>query len=69
MSELIDTRISCPYCGEQINVVVEVLEECQEYIEDCQVCCRPIIFDITADLTSEFDGNPTINVRTENDTY
>ena len=36
----------CPYCGEPVQLVVdnalepEVLS--QQYIEDCQVCCRPM---------------------------
>tara|TARA_R110001583_G_scaffold25094_11_gene91172 strand:- start:283 stop:480 length:198 start_codon:yes stop_codon:yes gene_type:complete len=64
MSELIETLISCPYCGEQISVTIEIIDESQEYIEDCQVCCRPITFDIAV----EFDGSPSISVRTENET-
>ncbi len=32
----------CPYCGEAIEVMVDTSIPQQEYIEDCQVCCRPI---------------------------
>lgn len=32
----------CPYCGESISVLVDPSAEGQEYIEDCEVCCRPI---------------------------
>lgn len=35
-------NISCPYCGESIEVMVDTSVPHQEYIEDCQVCCRPI---------------------------
>lgn len=35
-------RIDCPYCGETIEIVVDTSVSQQEYIEDCQVCCRPI---------------------------
>jgi transposase-like protein len=59
------TKIYCPYCGEPIRVDVEILEESQEYIEDCQVCCRPINFSIG----SSMDEFPSISVRDENDTY
>ena len=65
MSELLEKDISCPYCGENIEVVIEVLDESQEYIEDCQVCCRPIIFDIGVNV----DGSTSISVRSENETY
>ena len=36
----------CPYCGETIELFIEMLVELpeadQSYIEDCSVCCRPI---------------------------
>lgn len=34
--------IQCPYCGERIEIVVDASAGDQQYIEDCQVCCRPI---------------------------
>jgi len=64
MNELLETSISCPYCGESLSVTIETMDESQEYIEDCQVCCRPITFDITVN----FDGSSSISVRAENET-
>ena len=32
----------CPYCGEMISMVIDQFNGAQEYIEDCEVCCRPI---------------------------
>lgn len=64
MDQLINRSIDCPYCGEQIEVVIEVLDESQEYIEDCQVCCRPIRFVVS----SSDDEYPLISVYSENDT-
>jgi Cysteine-rich CPXCG len=40
--------IQCPYCGESIEVLVDCSIDDQEYIEDCSVCCSPIIFSVTA---------------------
>lgn len=37
-----EQRFRCPYCGERISVLVDHSEEEQDYIEDCEVCCRPI---------------------------
>ncbi len=65
MFELHEVTIECPYCGESIDVLVEVIEEAQEYIEDCQVCCRPIVFHVTASST----GAPELVVHTESDSY
>jgi hypothetical protein len=31
-----------PYCNESISMVFETLYGSQTYIEDCEVCCRPI---------------------------
>jgi len=39
----------CPYCRERISMVLDVSESgTQTYIEDCQVCCRPIEITYTA---------------------
>jgi len=54
--------ISCPYCGENINVLIDSSDSEQEYIEDCQVCCRPIIFNVKSDGSSV-----QVNVRYENE--
>ena len=32
----------CPHCGENISMLFESLYGEQSYIEDCQVCCKPI---------------------------
>ena len=36
--------VDCPYCGENISVLVDTSVEEQEYYEDCSVCCCPILF-------------------------
>jgi hypothetical protein len=32
----------CPYCGEQISMVLDLSVQRQSYVEDCEVCCNPI---------------------------
>lgn len=44
MSFLDEQEIGCPYCGERITVLIDPTDSDQQYIEDCQVCCRPIDF-------------------------
>ena len=34
--------ISCPYCGESYETVVDLSAGSQRYVEDCAVCCKPI---------------------------
>jgi hypothetical protein len=39
--------ISCPYCDEPIEVEPEPNDQTIQYVEDCPVCCRPILFTVT----------------------
>lgn len=32
----------CPYCWEQISMLLDTSIAQQQYIEDCEVCCNPI---------------------------
>jgi len=61
MQGLQEKTVSCPYCGERIQVLLDPSVPHQNYIEDCQVCCRPIIFDVTVDL----DDETSVFVRSE----
>ena len=37
-----ETIVDCPYCGEPNEVALDPGSGAdQEYVEDCQVCCRP----------------------------
>jgi transcription elongation factor Elf1 len=42
-------HFTCPYCWETISVVLDLSEEHQAYIEDCEVCCHPISIDVRAE--------------------
>ncbi|PLY14900.1 MAG: CPXCG motif-containing cysteine-rich protein [Sedimenticola sp.] len=53
MNSLEVREIQCPYCSERIEVVIDRSEMDQNYIEDCQVCCRPIDFAISLDGNGE----------------
>lgn len=37
----------CPCCGEMIELVIDTSVETQEYVEDCEVCCRPMLVSVT----------------------
>lgn len=32
----------CPYCWEEISMLIDTSVRHQSYIEDCEVCCNPI---------------------------
>ncbi|QWP78441.1 CPXCG motif-containing cysteine-rich protein [Lysobacter sp. K5869] len=56
-------EVHCPYCGEPIELLIDESAGDQRYIEDCQVCCRPIVVMVSADG----DGEPAVAVYAEND--
>ncbi len=58
------TRVSCPYCGEQFDTSVDCSAGDTNYIEDCYVCCRPIVFHVFIHHTGELDY---VHTATEND--
>ena len=33
---------TCPYCWEEISMVLDPSVHRQSYVEDCEVCCNPI---------------------------
>lgn len=49
INQVIEVEVQCPYCWEQITLLVDGSIEMQEYIEDCEVCCRPIDFLVEVD--------------------
>ncbi len=65
MDSLNQQTAYCPYCGEPIEVLLDEQEVGHEYIEDCQVCCRPIVFNLSIDSTGELSAS----LRDENDTF
>lgn len=36
-------HFTCPYCWQPISVLLDLSVEEQTYIEDCEVCCRPLV--------------------------
>ncbi|MGH7472136.1 MAG: CPXCG motif-containing cysteine-rich protein [Longimicrobiales bacterium] len=37
-----DAGANCPYCGEWVEILLDPGGGAdQEYVEDCEVCCRP----------------------------
>ncbi|NND71536.1 MAG: CPXCG motif-containing cysteine-rich protein [Rhodothermales bacterium] len=39
---------SCPYCAEEISFLIDTSVPQQTYVEDCEVCCRPIEVSVEA---------------------
>ncbi|WP_439102849.1 CPXCG motif-containing cysteine-rich protein [Congregibacter sp.] len=61
--ELQESQIFCPYCGEPLSILLDSGDSDAEYIEDCQVCCQPMV----VTLMSESDGSLSASVRREDE--
>lgn len=56
MQGLVEQDDYCPYCGECIPLLLDGSVEYSSYVEDCSVCCQPILiathFDPDGELLS-----------------
>ena len=63
MPDLDSALVQCPYCGEEIEVLLDASVEHLQYVEDCSVCCRPILLTVIAE-----DGEVTsVDARGEDE--
>lgn len=49
----------CPFCWEDISMLLDGSVRQQKYIEDCEVCCNPI------ELRVEFEEGELVNFSAE----
>ena len=54
MHQNLDTaQILCPYCGEEIEILIDCSAGNQSYVEDCQICCAPIEIAVNVNSAGE----------------
>ncbi|MBL4796712.1 MAG: CPXCG motif-containing cysteine-rich protein [Oleispira sp.] len=63
MKQLTEKTIECPYCGETIEILIDSSDMEQPYIEDCQVCCKPINILVSESANGELE----VSVCSEDD--
>ena len=51
---MLEHFFQCPYCWEQISMLLDSSVSLQTYVEDCEVCCNPI------EITTRFQENELI---------
>ena len=57
-----DAQVQCPYCGEVVEIGLDPGSGMvQDYVEDCQVCCRP--WRVLVSYHS--DGSATVNLEAD----
>jgi transcription elongation factor Elf1 len=53
----VEHSFDCPYCGEEITMVLDTSVPRQTYVEDCEVCCHPIEISFTVEDESLTEFN------------
>ncbi|MDD7885497.1 CPXCG motif-containing cysteine-rich protein [Flavivirga sp. 57AJ16] len=43
---MVEQFFTCPYCWERISMLIDNSISKQSYIEDCEVCCHPILVSV-----------------------
>ena len=43
INEVLEIRVQCPYCWERFTLLIDGSVDNQEYTEDCEICCRPML--------------------------
>jgi hypothetical protein len=58
--------LTCPYCAARFEVALDPGggEAVQQYVEDCEACCRPCHLTVTWDAA----GRARVEARTEEET-
>ncbi len=51
---MLEHFFQCPYCWEEISMLMDTSVTKQTYVEDCEVCCNPI------EVTLQFRSNELI---------
>lgn len=53
---LSERELECPCCGGRFIALIDTSEGSCEYIQDCEICCRPLRFVIVGDpFAEDFD--------------
>lgn len=60
---LIEKNLFCPYCGEPISLLVDSSVSEQNYTEDCEVCCKPMVIRVSVSTEDDI----LLDVKSEND--
>ena len=45
-----ERQAQCPYCWEMRYFEIDPSVENQEYVEDCQICCNPILIRVSVEF-------------------
>jgi predicted RNA-binding Zn-ribbon protein involved in translation (DUF1610 family) len=55
---VVEHSFTCPFCGEEISMVLDLSARRHTYVEDCEVCCNPpeISYTVEDDSLTHFEA-------------
>ncbi|UJH90924.1 CPXCG motif-containing cysteine-rich protein [Antarcticibacterium sp. 1MA-6-2] len=56
---MLEHFFQCPYCWEDISMLLDSSVRGQKYIEDCEICCNPI------EISAQFEDQELISFSAE----
>lgn len=57
---MLEHFFQCPYCWEEISMLLDTSVRQQRYIEDCEICCNPI------EVDAGFENQELIRFQAQN---
>ena len=61
--QLTPHKLRCPYCDARIRLLIDETAGYQQYIEDCEVCCQPMVVCVEAG----FEAGCLVSLTDENE--
>ena len=52
-------NVQCPFCAQQFELSIDTTQSTQQFITDCEVCCRPFL------VTAECEPGEVVSVRVD----
>jgi hypothetical protein len=51
-----EVEADCPYCGSAIYAEIDLSVPSENFVEDCEVCCAPILFRVATNDLGDVTG-------------
>ncbi|MET2985138.1 CPXCG motif-containing cysteine-rich protein [Aureibaculum conchae] len=60
---MLEHFFQCPCCWEEISILLDNSISNTTYIEDCEVCCRPIEINISFDFEQNLENFSAVYIE------
>lgn len=60
MNPLETYDLDCPWCGEPLEILIDLSAGDQRYVEDCHVCCAPMVVQVDMNFDPQLPPQVTL---------